>query len=74
MLQSNDRNTSRSKKANADSIKIFFSLNYSGEAAERMFKSCIKNLYKSFKQEIFVKFVTHYKCRSLQVQKIEHQI
>ena len=33
--QSNDSNTTRSKKANADSIKIFFNLNYPGETAER---------------------------------------
>ena len=65
MLQSNDRNTSRSKKANADSIKIFFNLNYSGETAERMVKSCIKNLYKSFKREIYVKFLTHYKTTKM---------
>ena len=61
MLQSNDSNTTRSKKAKADSIKIFFKLSYSGKIAERMAKSCIKKLYKSFKREINVKFVTRYK-------------
>ena len=40
-LQTNDTNTTRSEKANADSIKIFFNLNYSGETVERMGKSCI---------------------------------
>ena len=58
MLQSNDSNTTRSKKAKADSIKISFKLSYSGKIAERMVKSCIKKLYKSFKREINVKFVT----------------
>ena len=60
-LQNNDSSTTSSKKANADSINAFFNLNYSGETAERMLKSCIKKLYKSFKREINVKFVTHYK-------------
>ena len=49
-LQSDYSNTTRSKKAYADSIKIFFNLNYSGETAERMDKSCIEKLYKSFMQ------------------------
>ena len=49
-LQTNDSITNRSKKANADSIKIFFNLNYSGETAERMVK-----------RKIIVTFVTHYK-------------
>ena len=30
-----------------------------------MVKSCIKKLYKSFKQEINVKFVTHYKTTKI---------
>ena len=64
-LQSNDSNTTGSKKANADSIKIFFNLNYSGETAERMAKSCFKKLYKSFKGEINVKFVTNYKTTKI---------
>ena len=64
-LQSNDSNTIRSKKANVDSIKIFFNLKYWGETAERMIKSCIKKLYKSFKREINVKFVTHYKTTKI---------
>ena len=77
MLQTNDSNTTRSKKANTDTIKIFFSLNYLGETAERMAKSCIKKLYKSFKREINVKFVTHLKlqkCCSLRTQKIKHRV
>ena len=48
-LKANNSNTTRSKKANADSIKIFFNLNHSGETVERMVKSCIKKLYRSFK-------------------------
>ena len=44
------------KRAKADFIKMFFNLNYSGDTAERMVKSCIKKLYKSFKREINVKF------------------
>ena len=60
-LQTNDSNTTRSKKENADSIKIFFNFNYSGETAERMVKTCINKLLKKFKREIKVKFVTHYK-------------
>ena len=60
-LQANNSNTTRSKKANADSVKIFFNLNHSGKTFERMVKSCIKKLYRSFKREINVKFVTHYK-------------
>ena len=59
-LQANNSNTTRSE-ANADSVKIFFNLNYSGETAEIMVKSCIKKLYRSFKREINVTFVTHYK-------------
>ena len=65
VLQTNDSNTTRSKKANTDTIKIFFSLNYLGETAERMAKSCIKKLYKSFKREINVKFVTHLKTTKM---------
>ena len=65
MLQTNDSNTTRSKKANTDTIKIFFSLNYLGETAERMAKSCIKKLYKSFKRKINVKFVTHLKTAKM---------
>ena len=64
-LQANNSNTARSKKANADSIKIFFNLNYSGETVERMIKSCIKKLYRSFKREVNVKFVTHYKTTKM---------
>ena len=64
-LQTNDSNTTRCKKANADSIKIFFNLKYSGETAARMVKSCTKKLYKSFKQEINVKFATHYKTTKI---------
>ena len=64
-LQANNSNTTRSKKANADSEKIFFNLNYSGEIAERMVKSCIKKLYRSFKREVNVKFVTHYKTTKM---------
>ena len=60
-LQTSDSNTARSKKDNTDSIKIFSNLNYSGETAEIMVKKCIKKLHKSFKWEINVKFVTHYK-------------
>ena len=56
-LQTNDSNTTRSKKDNTDSIKIFFNLNYSGETAGSVIKKCIKKLYKSFKREINVKFV-----------------
>ena len=76
-LQANSSNTTRSKKANADFVKIFFNLNYSGETAERMVKSCIKKLYRSFKREVNVKFVTHIKlqkCSSLQIQKIKHRV
>ena len=40
-------------------------MNYSGETAERMFKSCIKKLYRSFKRENNVKFVTHYKTTKI---------
>ena len=43
----------------------FFSLNYSGETAERMVKPCIKKLCKSFKREINVKFVRHYKTTKM---------
>ena len=64
-LQTNDNNTTWSKKANADSIQIFFNLNYSGETAERMVKPCIKKLYKSFKKEINVKLATHYKTTKM---------
>ena len=55
-LQANSSNTTRSKKVN---------LNYSDETAERMVKSCIKKLYRSFKREINVKFVTHYKTTKM---------
>ena len=65
MLQTNDSNTTRSKKDNTDSIKIFFNLNYLGETAGRMVKKCIKKLYKSFKREINVKFVAHYKTTKI---------
>ena len=37
-LQTNNSNTTRSKKDNADSTKTFLNLNYSGETAERMVK------------------------------------
>ena len=53
------------EKDNTDSMKIFFNLNYSGETAGRMVKKCIKKLYKSFKPEINVKFVTHYKTTKI---------
>ena len=46
-------------------MKIFFNLNYSGGTAKRMVKSYIKKLYKSFKLEINVKFVTHYKTTKI---------
>ena len=55
-LQANNSNTTRSKKVN---------LNYSDETAERMVKSCIKKLYRSFKREFNVKFVTHYKTTKM---------
>ena len=45
-LQTKNSNTSRSVKATEDCIKI---LNYTGETAERMVKSCVKKLCKSFK-------------------------
>ena len=61
-LQANNSKTTRSKKANADSVKIFFNLNYSGETAERMVKSCIKKLYRRFKREINV---TYYKTTKM---------
>ena len=77
-LQIKDSNTSRYKKPSGDSIKIFFNLNYSGGTAERMVKSCTKELYKIFKREINVKFVTHTMklqiCRSLEIQKINHRV
>ena len=60
-LQMKDSTTIRSEKSYEDSIKIFFSLNCSGETTERMVKSCIKKLYKSFKREINVTFVKQYK-------------
>ena len=63
--QTNDSNITRSKKANVDSIKIFLNLNYSGETAERMVKSCIKKLYKIFKRETNVKFITHYETTKM---------
>ena len=59
-LQTNDNNTTRSKKGNADSKKIFFNLNYLGETAGRMIKICTKKLYKTFRREINDKFITHY--------------
>ena len=40
-------------------------MNYSGETAEGMDKSCIKKLYRSYKREINVKFVTHYKTTKI---------
>ena len=64
-LQANQSNTTRSKKPNADSIKIFFTFNYSGETAERMVKSCIKKLYRNLKREINANFVTHYKTTKM---------
>ena len=64
-LQTNDSNTTRSKKDNTDSIKIFFNLNYSGETAERMIKKFTKKLYKRLKREINVQFVTHYKTTKI---------
>ena len=76
-LQTNNSKTSRSKKAYEDCVKIFFNLNYTGQTAERMVKSCIKELYKSFKQGINVNFLMHYKlqkCCSLQIQKIKDQV
>ena len=64
-LQANDSNIARSKEAYAYSVKTFFNLNYSGESSERIVKSCIKKLYRSFKREINVKFVTHYKTTKM---------
>ena len=46
-------------------MKIFFNLNYSGGTAKRMVKSYTKKPYKSFKLEINVKFVTHYKTTKI---------
>ena len=60
-LQMKDSNAMRSEKSYEDSIKIFFSLNCSGETTELIVKSCIKKLHKSFKREIDVKFFTQYK-------------
>ena len=40
-------------------------MSYSNETAEGVLKWCIKKLYKSFKQEIIVKFVTPYKTKKL---------
>ena len=40
-------------------------MNYSGATAERMVKSCINELHRSFKREINVKFVTHYKTTKM---------
>ena len=76
-LHSKDSNTSRSKKANADSIKIFFNLNYSGETTERMVKSCTKELYKIFKREINVKLVkrnTKDKSQSLSQSSVVYKL
>ena len=46
-------------------IKVFFKLNYSGETAERMVKSCNRKPYKRFKQKINVKVVTHNKTTKM---------
>ena len=47
------------------SIKIFSNLNYLDETVRWMVKTCIKKLYKTFKREINVKFVTHYKSAKI---------
>ena len=44
-MQTNGSSTTRSGKANEDSIKIFVNLYYLGKTAEKMAKSCIKKLY-----------------------------
>ena len=55
----------RSRKSNADSIKIYFNFNHLGETAGIMVKIYIKKLYKTFRQENDVKFVTHYKTTKI---------
>ena len=59
-------NTNKSKKANADSVKIFFNLNYSGETAERMVKSSRKSSRKYIEvSNEKLMFVIHYKTTKM---------
>ena len=48
-----------------DSTKIFFNLQYSGDAAERMVKSCIKKLRKCLKKDTSIKFIFCYKTTKM---------
>ena len=61
----NDKpNVNDTPSVSTDSSKIFFNLQYLGDAAERMVKSCIKKLFKCLKKDT-IKFIVCYKSSKM---------
>ena len=58
-------NVSNTQSVNTDSTEIFFNLQYSGDTAERMVKSCIKKLRKCLKKDTKIKFIVCYKTTKM---------
>ena len=48
-----------------DTVRIYMKIKHSGEAAGRLIKQCMKNLYNCFKKEKIVKFVLKYETIKL---------
>ena len=58
-------NVNNTQSVNTDSTEIFFNLQYSGDTAERMVKSCIKKLRKCLKKDTKIKFIVCYKTTKM---------
>ena len=52
-----------------DSTKIFFNLQYSGDTAGQLVKSCIKRQYKYLKKDTHTKFILCYKTTKISFYK-----
>ena len=48
-----------------DAVRIYIKIKYSGETADRLIRQCMKKLYKCFKNEERVKFVSQYETTKL---------
>ena len=62
-------NMSNTPSVSTDSNKIFFNLQYSGDTAEGMLKSCIKKLSKCLKKDTNIKFIVCYKTTKMPFYK-----
>ena len=64
VLQTNDSNTIRSKKANKDSIKIFLNVNYSGKLLKEWSNHASRNCIKVLNEKLILNF-----SRTIKLQK-----